>query len=178
MEGGYIKKMLVRKGTTADIPAIYDIIKGAKMYLKSSGVDQWQNDYPNESTITADISDGVNYVCHYGDKIVGTIAVIFDGEETYEKIYNGKWLSESHYATIHRMAVDESFKGLGVGARMISFVETLCLQRNIRSIRVDTHRDNPPMQRMLNKNGFTYCGIIYLTNGDERLAFEKVLTRT
>jgi hypothetical protein len=28
---------------------------------------------------------------------------------------------------------------------------------------------------MLEKNGFIYCGIIYLSDGQERLAYEKVL---
>ena len=38
---------------------------------------------------------------------------------------------------------------------------------------LDTHRDNIPMQKVLARNDFTYCGIIYLENGDERLAFNK-----
>ena len=29
------------------------------------------------------------------------------------------------------------------------------------------------MQRVILKNGFTYCGIIHLKNGDERLAYQK-----
>lgn len=45
----------------------------------------------------------------------------------------------------------------------------------IDSIRIDTHRDNKPMQHLLNKNGFRYCGIIYLEDGDERLAYQRCL---
>ena len=44
-----------------------------------------------------------------------------------------------------------------------------------RNIRIDTHRDNRIMQHVLEKFGFTYCGIIYLLSGDERLAFQKEL---
>jgi len=36
------------------------------------------------------------------------------------------------------------------------------------NIRIDTHRDNRIMQHVISKYGFTYCGIIYLANGDER----------
>ena len=42
------------------------------------------------------------------------------------------------------------------------------------NIRIDTHRDNIIMQHNLAKHGFTYCGIIFLANGDERLAFQKI----
>jgi len=29
------------------------------------------------------------------------------------------------------------------------------------------------MRNILHKNNFTYCGIIYLENGEERLAYQK-----
>ena len=41
------------------------------------------------------------------------------------------------------------------------------------NVKIDTHRDNVVMQNMLKKNGFVYCGIIHLVNGEERLAFQK-----
>ena len=41
------------------------------------------------------------------------------------------------------------------------------------NIRIDTHRDNKIMQHNILKHGFTYCGIIYLLSGDERLAYQK-----
>ena len=40
---------------------------------------------------------------------------------------------------------------------------------------IDTHEDNQSMQKLLAKNQFSYCGIIYLSDGSKRLAFEKVL---
>jgi len=45
------------------------------------------------------------------------------------------------------------------------------------NIRIDTHRDNKIMQHNILKHGFTYCGIIYLLSGDERLAYQKVVNR-
>ena len=40
--------------------------------------------------------------------------------------------------------------------------------------RIDTHRDNKIMQHNITKHSFTYCGIIYLLSGDERLAYQYV----
>ena len=42
-----------------------------------------------------------------------------------------------------------------------------------RNLRIDTHRDNVVMQHMLDKNGFQYCGIIYLEDGSERMGYQK-----
>lgn len=42
------------------------------------------------------------------------------------------------------------------------------------NIRIDTHKDNHIMQHCIVSYGFTYCGIIYLANGDPRLAYQKL----
>lgn len=167
--------MTFRKGNLGEAFVIYEIIKQAQEYMKKSGINQWQGNYPNEDTIKEDIEQGLNYVCSDGQDILATVAVLLDGEKAYDKIYEGKWLTEGKYAAIHRVAVDSNSKGRGLGSKMISYVEDICHKHNMKSIRVDTHKDNIPMQKMLNKNNFKYCGIIYLENGEERIAFEKVL---
>lgn len=43
------------------------------------------------------------------------------------------------------------------------------------NVRIDTHRDNQPMQALLKKCGFAYCGRIFLADGSERIAFQKTL---
>ena len=40
------------------------------------------------------------------------------------------------------------------------------------NVRVDTHRDNKVMQHILTKYGFQRCGIIYVKNGTERIAYQ------
>jgi hypothetical protein len=30
---------------------------------------------------------------------------------------------------------------------------------------------------MLEKNGFSYCGVIYLADGAERVAYEKIISK-
>lgn len=42
------------------------------------------------------------------------------------------------------------------------------------NLKIDTHRDNIVMQHLLDKNGFKYCGVVYLENGSERIAYQKV----
>ena len=104
------------------------------------------------------------------------MAICFQGldkEETYDKIYDGKWLSNGDYAVIHRIAVDNTYKGLGLSHKIIKYTEDKCKENNVHSIKVDTHEENIPMQKLLTKNGLEYCGIIYLEDGGKRVAFEK-----
>jgi len=164
-----------RKAVKSDINRIMDIIKQAQDYFREKGIDQWQNNYPNYEVIRNDIEKGYGYVLLKEGKIIGTVAVSFDGEKTYDKIYDGKWISNLDYAVIHRLAIDSNYKGQGLASVIINNIEKICLTRNIHSIRIDTHEDNKSMQRLIEKNGFQYCGIIYLEDSSKRLAFEKLI---
>lgn len=167
--------MKFRKATKMDIENIMLIVKHGQTYLKEQGVPQWQNNYPNSETIKNDIDKGYGYVIEDNSQLIGTVAISFDGEITYDKIFEGQWLSNDDYCVVHRMAIHKESRGMGVAPFLMSSVESLCRKKNINSIKVDTHRNNIPMQQFLYKISFEYCGIIYLKDGDERLAYEKIL---
>ena len=167
--------MIFRKATETDLNPIMNIISQAQNYFKEQGIDQWQNGYPNRQTIKQDIENGNSYVLLKDDIIVGTVAIIPGVEKTYESIYNGEWKSTGEYVTIHRIAIDSRYKRLGFATMVLDKVEEMCKNMGINSIRLDTHEENLPMQNLLKKNNYEYCGIIYLEDKSERLAFEKIL---
>ena len=167
--------MEFRKAVEADANRIIDIIKQAQDYFKEQGINQWQNNYPNIETVKNDIKNKNGYVLVNDHIVVGTVAVIFDGEKSYESIYDGNWISNQKYAVFHRIAIDTNNKGLGLSSFILKNIEEMCLNMGVHSIKVDTHRDNISMQKMLQKNGFHYCGKIYLDDNSERIAFEKIV---
>ena len=168
--------MIFRKTKLEEVSDIMRMIDQAKAYMKAQGIDQWQNGYPNAEAFEQDIEKGYSSVMEDDGKVIGTMAVIFDGEPTYDKIHEGAWkTTEEPYAAIHRVAVDADCKGIGIAGAMMEAVEEICRERGVRSIKNDTHRDNKSMQRFQAKAGFEYCGIIYLADGAERIAFEKLI---
>jgi len=164
-----------RKTETADLPQVMAIIKEAQIYFKENQIDQWQHNYPNLETIQNDIVQDHSYVLVHKQQIIATAAVSFDGEKTYNQIQQGEWLTQNPYAVIHRLAVANSFKGQGVFTSILNPIEKLCCEQGIFSIKIDTHEHNLSMQRSLKKNGFSYCGVIYLEDGSKRVAWEKIL---
>ena len=166
---------ILRKTTIDDISAVMEIIEQGKAYLKSNGIDQWQNGYPNESVIKEDIINEYGYVLEYEDKIVGTVALSFDGEPWYDDITDGEWLTLGEFLVIHRLAVSSDVRGTDIAPEIIRQAEKLCVQRGVSSIKIDTHEDNIIMQKFVKKNGFKYCGMVILGSEGERLAFEKLL---
>lgn len=158
-----------------DVAACYEIIQAAKEFQREQGFIQWTDDYPNESTVRSDVQAKKGYVITAEHEIAGYLCIDFSGEPAYENI-EGKWHTELPYAVVHRMAFSRKFRGKGLSGIALNIVEKLCLSQNINSIRVDTDSQNKRMQHILEKSGFTRCGVI-IFQGSEKLAYDKKLQK-
>lgn len=170
--------MLIRKSTGTDIISIMPIFDEARKTIAALGIDQWQNGYPSEEIILSDIELEQSYLCELDGNICGTFAMLSCGEPTYDNIYDGHWLTgdeSQNYVAIHRVAISVSSRGSGLSGKIISYAADFAKNIGRKSLRIDTHRGNLVMRRMLEKNGFRYCGVIYLESGDERVAYEKLI---
>ena len=169
---------MIRLATTKDLEEIMNIINSAKKYLKEQGSLQWNQDdgYPSALDMVKDIENNSCYVYIENDEIVGTMSVITTPDENYYEI-EGAWLTNSVYASIHRIAC--KYHNKNIGCKMLLGAEAIVKEKNIYSIKIDTHKINIPMTKTILKSGYTYCGIIKLkrSNIDNlRDAYEKRLT--
>ena len=129
---------------------------------------QWGDSWPPEELIREDIRQKK---CHVLEED-GVLAAVFYFEKdaddpTYHRIDGGAWKKESPYGVVHRIASAGTVKGAGSSCIQWAFEQC-------GHLRMDTHEDNKVMQNLLKKNGFQYCGIIYVReDNDPRLAFEK-----
>ena len=164
------------KSNTKDLPSIMKIIGEAQAYMASQAVDQWQDGYPEEDLILNDIANNESYIVKNENNILATAMFTTQVDHTYD-IIDGKWLTpqDAIYGVIHRIAVGANYRGTGVAKFIIKESEQYLIENNIASMRIDTHKDNTGMQSLLKGLDYTYCGIIYLEDGDKRLAFEKML---
>lgn len=157
----------IRPAELADLPRILEIYAQARSFMQQTGnPNQWFDTHPAESVLRDDIPKRQLYICTDDSQILAVFAYIPGIDPTYLHIENGTWLNDEPYGTIHRIAV--ATQGAGIAAQCFDWALAQC-----PNLRIDTHRDNRPMQRALEKYGFQYCGIIYLANGHERLAFHK-----
>lgn len=164
--------MEFRKAVYQDIDAIMEIINAAKDYFRSHHIDQWQNGYPNEKSIGEDISKGECYVLCDEKEIIACGAIIFGEDPCYNYIEDGAWLTNGPYGTVHRIAIAPNYKGKGLSGQFFTYAKVEGRLLKLASLRVDTHEDNLSMQRLIAKNGFQYCGVVYMEDGGKRLAYE------
>lgn len=142
------------------------IYEAAQDFMISSGnPTQWGRTYPAKELIEQDIETGV---CHVicDDNVPHGVFALFSGDEpTYSYIENGKWLNDDEYVTVHRIASDGAVKGIFKSA--IDYCKGIC-----DNIRIDTHKSNIIMQKLIEKNGFEKCGIVYVRDGSPRIAYQ------
>ena len=156
----------IRKAEFADLEQILKIYACARDFMARSGnPNQWGKTDPPREILEADIRRGNLYVLEDGG-IHGVFAYLEEPDPTYGLIEDGRWLDDSPYGTIHRVAADGSG---GVFSAVLGYAVS-----RKPHVRIDTHHDNRPMRHILEKNGFQRCGIIFLENGDPRIAYEKV----
>ena len=163
--------MEIRKASKNDYSAVCNLLQMGRDNIKALGIDQWQNGDPSEENLKNDMQNGTLYVADEGGKLLGMCFIGFY-ESDYNYIYWGNWQS-GEYAVMHRVAVDTNARGKGVFASLIGKASELAKENGKTQLRIDTHRGNLPMQRALKNNGFEKVGVIYLKNGDERVAFLK-----
>lgn len=160
--------MEIRHTTTADLPRLMAIYDDARKFMAQSGnPNQWGTSHPTQEMIEADIAENRSYVCEENGVIVATFCFAVADDPTYRVIREGAWLDDAAYGVVHRIAVAEQ------GKQVAAFCLEWCLAQ-CGNVRIDTHRDNHPMQRLLTRLGYTYCGLIDLENNQgERMAYQK-----
>lgn len=159
--------MEIRKAKREELDRIMQIYADARCYMREHGnAEQWAGGYPSREVIEDDMARGFCHVCAEGDELLGVFCYFVGEDPTYRVIEEGAWLNDRPYGVIHRIAVSSHRRG--VASACFAWCHAAC-----GNLKIDTHRDNIPMQRSLAKNGFTRCGIIRLANGDPRIAYQK-----
>ena len=157
----------IRHTRVEDIPRLQALFSHARSFMLETGnPSQWTAAYPSEELLRKDIGSRDSYVVEDEKQTVIATFVLRGGiDPTYDVIYEGRWLNDAPYATIHRIASDGTRKGILHLAMQFALLD-------YRNIRIDTHRDNQVMRNAIAKEGFVYCGIIHCWNGDERVAYQ------
>ncbi|MEG0376383.1 MAG: GNAT family N-acetyltransferase [Raoultibacter sp.] len=177
--------MELRKAEVSDLDYIMEILAQGRVSLAALGIDQWQGGYPHREVIEADIARGESFVAADESGLpVATAMIACRDEIDYRHITDGTWLTESFedspcYVVVHRVAVSPQSKNGGIAVSFLDHAAAIANNLGCASIRIDTHPGNVPMQKLLEKCGFTRCGIIYISHAEgatpERFAYEKLI---
>lgn len=159
--------MKIRRAIQEELEKILEKYGQARDFMRRHGnPDQWGESYPPRELVELDILEENLYVGEQDGEIVCVFFYREGDDPTYDKICEGQWLNSAPYGVVHRIVSDGTVKG--AASQCIQWAYEQC-----GNLKIDTHRDNLVMQKLLEKNGFTFCGSIYVEDGSERIAYQK-----
>lgn len=160
-------KYTVRNAQMEDFPRIEEIYALARKFMAENGnPTQWGKTNPPRDRLLKDIEERKLYVVEDAEQIHGVFFYAIGPDPTYRVIVGGNWTHDATYGTIHRIAGDGSG---GVLRTAVEYARSQCAY-----VRIDTHENNKVMHAGLRKMGFRRCGIIYIADGSERIAYDYI----
>jgi len=162
---------MIRKATLKDKHEVIAIYEAAIDLISKQGSAQWQGESrPSRKSFFADLDQDSIYVKEENGEIVAVVSLTTN-EPEYDYI-EGAWLSDKPYVIMRRVAKRSDRRGQ---PDIEDFLDYIHEELNYESIRISTHELNKPMQNFLLRNGFIYCGMIYLNEeyDNKRCAFQK-----
>ena len=156
----------IRHTTDYDIETVMRMYDHSRSVMRANGnFTQWVG-YPTRHYVEEDIACGASRIVEKHGIPIGTFAVVPGIEPTYGVIAHGRWIDNvTPYATVHRMAAMPNTHGIADAAFAYS-------KEHHDHLRVDTHADNHAMRHIMDKEGFVYCGIVFMDDGSPRVAYE------
>ena len=157
---------MIRLAHESDLPRLLEIYDSARSYMWHSGnPTQWSSQYPGATLLLSDIAAGQLYVLEEAERICACFMLSAGPDPTYLHI-NGQWAQDAPYGVLHRVASDGSTR------RVVSKCVEFAAAR-FSYLRIDTHEQNIPMQKALQREGFVHRGTILTHDGTPRLAYDR-----
>ncbi len=165
--------LLFRKAVPEDLNEVTAMYLAAICEMRRNGIEQWDEIYPNRSTLENDITAD-QLMLGLTDNVIASAYVLnheFDTEYTFGA-FEGHGLT---FTVIHRLCVSPAFQNKGVGSATLRFIEEQVLEQGIDSIRLDAFSKNPYALKMYDRQGYRKAGTANLRKG-EFLLMEKILS--
>lgn len=155
-----------------DLSAVVALTKACVAHMRSQGIDQWDEVYPDESVIARDIAVGTLHVLRQDGGIIACLTL----DEWLDPLWKDlDWSSNgAPVCSIHRVMVHPDHQGRGLAGRIMAVGEALAGAQGFGSIRLDCFTLNPGALRLYEKLGYRRTGVAMMRKG-EFMGFEKLL---
>ena len=161
-----------RNATAGELSAVMRLIHAAIAEMERCGIHQWDDIYPAETDLAADIA-AEQLICGWdGDRL----AVIYVLNQLCDAAYDtADWAySGADFAVMHRLCVDPAYQHRGIAQQTLERIETDLRSCGCKAIRLDVFTENPAALRLYARNGFRQTGTAYWRKG-RFLLMEKLL---
>jgi RimJ/RimL family protein N-acetyltransferase len=148
--------MKINNSIIVDIDEIFRLYKVATDFQKTRFINHWP--VFEKSLVETEIAENRQWKIIIDEKIACLWATTFTDPQIWEERNN----DPSIY--IHRIATNPDFRGQNLVIEIVKWAKMYAKEYNKAFIRMDTVGDNPGLIRHYEKCGFTFLGLLKLTN--------------
>lgn len=166
---------MIRLAKSSDLKEIKNLTEACAIALQERGIYQWNENYPSEEKLRADIEKKELYLLEKKNLILGIIVLTPEMDEEYLSI---EWLTPNkNNLYVHRLATHPSIWGEGYGQELMDFAEKYAGEQGYVSVRLDTFSQNSRNQEFYVKRSYQRLGTIYFPFKSEHpfYCYEKLI---
>ncbi|OFZ53920.1 MAG: hypothetical protein A3D92_03595 [Bacteroidetes bacterium RIFCSPHIGHO2_02_FULL_44_7] len=152
---------MISRGEIGEIDEIIALTQACGRHMRENGIDQWDEQYPDRTSIERDLQTGTLFALRDTEKILGIVVLNEKQDEEYAEI---SWSTSEgdKNLIVHRLAVLPSFQGKGLARQLMDFAEDFGREQGYAAIRLDTYSQNPGNQRFYRARGYRDLGPVFL----------------
>ncbi|SJN49412.1 Acetyltransferase [Sphingobacterium sp. JB170] len=126
------------------------------------GIDQWDQEYPNNIVLNQDIDEGQAYIYEEHGVVLAYMALNEKCDEEYNDL---NWHTNIPFLVIHRLYVKPTAQGSGISSKMIRYAEQYAHEHKYQSIRFDAFSLNETANAVYLKKGYNLVGTVCFRKG-------------
>jgi len=156
----------------AQLPDVMALIKWAVAQMEKQQIFQWDDIYPDEATLKADMETETLYGISVSQQLAGIVALNTAEPPEYQDI---PW-QYNNALVVHRLCVHPDYQNIGIARKLMQFAEQFARENQYTSIRLDTMVENPIAGNLYRKLNYTEQGLVTFRKGNF-VCFEKLIAQ-
>jgi len=160
--------------STGDAPEIHRLLQACAQEMIRNDVDQWNDSYPTIDRVEEDLSKQELFKVCIDNTIAAVITLNSFESPEYKKL---TWTENSTPTmVVHRLAVHPDFQKRGLASRLMGFAEDWAIDKQYKSIRLDTYSQNRINVDFYEKREYKYVGQVFFSRLSSPFnCYEKIL---
>lgn len=153
---------MIKPLTTAYLSQALEVLDIVKNHMIQQGLDQWDEHYPNQDTLTSDLHKQQAYIYLEHGKILAYMVLNEEYDIEYDDLV---WSTKTPFLVIHRLFVHPIAQGKGISSQMILYAEQYAKEHLYHSIRFDAYSLNNTANTVYLKKGYSHVGTVTFRKG-------------
>lgn len=163
----------IRSADMGDIERVTDIVRNATCQMEEQGIDQWDDIYPNRTTLRNDIENGHLHVIENKTGIAGFVTLSPEELPEYNDVH---WIYCGRVLAVYRLTIAPEHQGRKLASRLMDFAEKEAESKGFDTIRLDVFTENPRAVALYERRGYREAGTVHFRKG-LFFCYEKLVSR-